>query len=55
MPQIYKIIDNIPCVSDVHKNFLKAVIRMRKEKIIDSAILKLKTYEKGERINSKKR
>lgn len=37
--QINKIIDQTPYISDLHRDFLKTIIKERKEKIIDRAVL----------------
>jgi len=38
MKNIYSIVDTTPYISDLHKEFLKTMIRERKEKIIDPAL-----------------
>ncbi|WP_233707932.1 HipA domain-containing protein [Helicobacter bizzozeronii] len=40
MAQIHSIIDNTPFISRLHKDFLKAVLQQRKEKIIDKAYVR---------------
>lgn len=44
LPKIYSFIDNTPYISEIHKEFLKNILRIRKEKIVDSARLKLKSH-----------
>ena len=39
LDEIYAIIDEIECISDNHKTFLKLIIKLRKEKIIDANII----------------
>lgn len=38
--KINKIIDDIPCITNLHKNFLKLVISERKEKILEYSLIK---------------
>lgn len=35
---INKIIDEAPYISDIHKKFIKTIIKERKEKILDKAL-----------------
>ena len=43
MSKINKIIDEIPCISDLQKRFYKTMLAERKEKILDYSLKKLKT------------
>lgn len=41
MDKINSVIDEIPCISDIHKTFLKTILTERKEKILDFSCKKL--------------
>lgn len=47
LEMINKIIDDIPCISSLHKEFYSTMLKERKERIIDFSLNKLKHKEKA--------
>lgn len=47
MKKIYEIIDNTPTITELQKEFYKTMLTIRKERIIDFSLNKLKEKPKN--------